>query len=91
MPRTYIKIEYFQYIEMKGSVTVDEFASKFGLKRDTAASWLSKWTGKGYLKPLPPKSRIRFAGEVGHPKGAGYSMGPKWWGELVYGASRDTS
>jgi len=89
MPRTYIKIEYFQFIELKGSVTIDEFAKKFGLRRAYAATWLSKWTGKGYLTLLPPKSRVRYAGKVGRPKGSGYRLGPKWWGELVYGASME--
>ncbi len=89
MPRTYIKVEYFQYIEMKGSVTIDEFMKKFGLKRPYAATWLSKWTGKGYLATLPSKKKIRYAGEVGRPKGGGYSMGPKWWGNMVYGAGLD--
>ena len=89
MPRTYIKIEYFQWIEMRGSVTIDEFAGKFGLKRPYAATWLSKWTGKGYLTPLPPRSKVRYAGEVGRPKSAGCRLGPKWWGELVYGTSME--
>lgn len=86
MPRTYIKVEYFQYIELVGSVTIDEFKDKFGLKRQYAATWLSKWAGRGYLARIPSKTRIRFAGEVGRPKCAGYSMGSKWWGELVHGS-----
>lgn len=88
MPRTYVKIEYFEFIELRGTVTIDEFAAKFSLPRAQAATWLSKWTGRGYLTWEPPKSKIRFGGDVGRPKGLGYSMGKKWWGELVYGASR---
>lgn len=87
MPRTYIKIEYFEFIEKKGSVTIDEFANKFWIKRNSAASWLSTWAGKGYLKSIPVKGRVRFAGDVGRPKVAGYTIGQKWWGDLVYGAS----
>ncbi len=87
MPRTNIKIEYFQFIELKGSVTIDEFKDKFGLKRDYAASWLSKWTGKGYLSILPRvKTRI-MAGEVGRPVHGGYRLGKKPWGDLVYGSA----
>ena len=87
MPRAYIKIEYFEFIELKGSVTIEEFAAKFGMPRNHAAIWLSKWKGKGYLAQEPPPKKIRFAGEVGRPKGGGYTMGPRWWGELVYGSS----
>ncbi len=89
MPRTYIKIEYFQYIEMKGSVTIDEFVKKFGLPRASAAVWLSKWSGRGYLTQGPRVNRFRFGGDVGRPKRGGYRVGPKWWGELVYGSSMD--
>ncbi len=89
MPRTYVKIEYFQYIELKGSVTIDQFVSKFGIKRAYAASWLSKWAGRGYLTQGPPKSKIRMAGEVGRPRGGGYRIGPKWWGEMIFGSSAE--
>ena len=84
MPRTYIKTEYFEWIEIKGSVTIDEFAVKFGISKQYAGIWLSRWAGKGYLTLLPPKSKMRLAGHIGRPKGAGYRLGPKWWGEKVY-------
>lgn len=90
MPRTYIRIEYFEFIEKMGSVTVDEFASKFGLARKSAAVWLSSWAGRGYLTQELPKSKMRMAGEMGRPKGGGYRIGPKWWGERVYGANRSS-
>ena len=86
IPRTYIKIEYFQFIEMRDSVTIDEFVGKFGIPRAHAAVWLSKWAGRGYLTQDPPKQKFRLAGERGRPKGGGYRIGPKWWGELVYGS-----
>ena len=88
MPKTYITIEYFEYIELKGSVTIDEFAAKFGLARKSAAVWLSNWAGRGYLTQDPPKRRIRMAGEIGRPKGGGYRVGPKWWGERIYRSSK---
>ena len=89
MPRTYITIEYFEYIELKGSVTVDELAAKFGLARTSAAVWLSNWAGRGYLTQSPPKSKLRIAGVMGRPRGGGYRIGPKWWGERVYGTSKE--
>ena len=91
IPRTYIKIEYFQYIELVGSVTIDEFAVKFRLPKNSAAVWLSKWTGRGYLTDNTPKSRRRIGGQLGRPKGGGYKIGPEWWGKLVYGADADFS
>ncbi len=91
MPRSYITIEYFEYIELKESVTIDEFAAKFGLARKSAAVWLSNWTRRGYLIHDPPKRKIRMSGEMGRPKGGGYRIGLKWWGETVYGASRGSA
>ncbi len=85
VPRTYIKVEYFQWIELRGSITIDEFAAKFGIPRKHAAVWLSKWAGKGYLTLLPRKQKFILAGERGRPKSGGYKLGPKWWGEMVYG------
>lgn len=86
MPRKYVTIEYFEYIEIKGSVTVDEFASKFGIPKEQAATWLAKWATKGYLvrEKLGPEKR------VGRRRGT-YRTGSKWWGRLVYGASREDS
>ena len=83
-----ITIEYFKYIEMREGVTIDEFVAKFGLPKKSAAVWLSKWAGWGYLTQDPPSSRIRMAGEIGRRAGGKYRTGPKWWGERVYGASR---
>lgn len=91
MPRTYIKIEYFQYIEMKSSVTVDEFAQKMCISRAYAASWLSKWAGKGYLTRDRDESGDRSSigrKRVG-PRTGRYRVGPKWWGELAYGANKE--
>ena len=85
MPRTYIKVEYFQYIQLMEVVTIDQFAKKFGIPRKHAAVWLSKWAGKGYLTQDPP---VRMAGYVrqGRPAGGGYRLGKKWWGDLVHGS-----
>ena len=89
MPRTYIKVEYFQWIELKGIVTIDEFAKKFGIPRAHAAVWLSGWAGRGYLTTLPRKKKFILAGERGRPPSGGYRLGPKWWGEKVYGTSME--
>lgn len=51
--KVYIKREGFEYIEMRspyGGVTIKEFANKFGIKEHSAATWLSHWKGKGFLK-----------------------------------------
>ena len=93
LPRTYVKAEYFQYIEQRGSVSVAEFALKFGLKKRSAATWLSNWVRRGYLKHVNSPDYlkpVRLAGELGRPEGSHgvYTMGEKWWGELIY--SRDT-
>lgn len=86
MPRTYIKIEYFQFIQARGSVTIDEFAKKFSLPRASAAVWLSKWAGRGYLKQEYTQERT---GSPGRPRGGGYTLGDKWWGDLVHGSELD--
>ena len=86
--RVYVKTEYFEYIEMKEGITIDEFVAKFGLPRKSAAVWLSNWAGRGYLTQDPPSTRTRLAGEVGRRAGGKYKVGPKWWGELVYGGNQ---
>ena len=42
MPR--VNIELFQYIELKGSVTVDDVVNKFGISKRSAATMLSRFT-----------------------------------------------
>ena len=90
MPNPRITREYFEYIELKGSVTVDEFVAKFGIPKRSAAVWLSNWAGRGYLTQNPPSKRVRMAGEVGRRPGGGYRCGPKWWGERMYGSSMES-
>lgn len=92
MPRTYIKIEYFEFIEKMGSVTVEEFAQRMWISRAYAASWLSKWARKDYLTLEPYQGSTRtIRKERGRPRGSlgRYRNGPKWWGELAYGANRE--
>lgn len=91
MPRNWITIEYFSYIELRGPVTAEEFAHKFGLPQSQAATWLSKWAGKGYLtrEKAVGRSRIVVGKKKPGAKVGEYRIGPRWWGALVYGASKD--
>jgi len=85
MAKVYIKREGFEFIEKHspaGGVTVDEFAKKFGIKKLSAASWLSKWTGANFLK---------------HTRGVGRNQGRYyidnsciWWGSKVFDSERGT-
>lgn len=94
MPRTYIKVEYFRYIEMKGSVTVTDLSGKFGFPRAQAAVWLSKWVAKGYLVYKPysgSSSRVTKRRGRGRPIGSRgrYHLSNKWWGDLIHGSGWD--
>lgn len=83
--KVYINREAFEYIEKRVSVTPEELAEKFGIKKASAASWLSKWASRGYLEfvsvPIGGKRR------VGRPKGC-YKIGSLWWGRLVFNSER---
>lgn len=89
MPR--MNYELFQFIEMRGSVTVDEVAKKFGMSKRSTATVLSRFTNyekdrikKHYLIYEQDTVRRRRAGRFG-PKNVSqgrYRIGPDWWGEL---------
>jgi len=90
--RVYINYEAFELIERRGSITPAELAKHFGTKVSSAASWLSKWTGKGYLKWEPgPKIPREHRRGCGRPLGSGgrYRIGKKWWGELAFDVDKD--
>jgi len=70
--QTRINLEAFQLISIQKSVTPDFLAGRLGIKRESAASWLSKWKTLGYLKA------VKVAG--GHKA---YSLGNKDWTELT--------
>lgn len=86
-----VNYELFQYIEKKGSVTVDDVAAKFGLSRRSAATMLSRFTNydkdgikKHYLIRVTHHKVRKRLGRYG-PKNAlrsWYKIGPDWWGEL---------
>ena len=96
MPVTYITREGFEYIEAiiertGHGVTAEEFAIKFGIKQNFAASWLSKWASKGYLKYVPTEYVRVKSGHPGRSKGSmgQYVMGDHEWAELVYTGNKN--
>jgi hypothetical protein len=81
MGRAQIRREGFELIEVRTSVTPDEFAEKFGISLDTARHWLSRWTSKGYLKYVKPEKGVILAVR-GRPSGGKYEIGPRQWIDL---------
>lgn len=87
----------FEYIEQHPEgVTPEMLADKFGITKQSAACWLSKWKTEGYLERadhIPEGKRARFSREVGAPKGArgGYVItnNCKWWGEKCFGGNSE--
>ena len=80
--RVHINQDAFRYIEKRKSagVTVDQLAKKLGIKKRSAATWLSKWAAEGYLK---------------HDQGKWKKPGIyyidntcKWWGEKAFDSER---
>lgn len=88
-----INEEAFRFIELKGAegVTAKELAEKLGLKERYAASWLSKWAKRGYLKHVPFSGHVPYTfkrpWQGGRPKGSAgrYVTGDKWWGDRGMG------
>jgi len=66
-------------------VTPDQLAEKLGIKRASAASWVSKWASRGYLEHVSEPRKGK--GRVGQPKGH-YKIGRLWWGRLVFDSER---
>lgn len=73
-----VHAEGFEYIEAMHSVTPEQFAEKFAIKLNTARSWLSRWTSKGYLEYVSPEG---YSGHKnrGRPSGGVYKIGKKAW------------
>lgn len=82
--------EAFRYIELMQAegVTAEQLAEKLGLRPSSAASWLSKWTSRGYLKHIKFKGHVPYTTlrhyRGGRPKGSTgkYTIGDRWWGDL---------
>ena len=85
-----INNEAFELIEQQKEegVTADYLAKKLGIPSRSAASWLSKWTRRGFLKYIPFKGneeRTEWRG-AGRPKGQGsYVLGSKEWSSYAHG------
>jgi len=85
--------EAFRYIELMGSigVTAKELAEKLGITPRSAASWLSQWAGKHYLKHIPFEGKVPYTTQRhwhgGRPPGSAgrYVVGDKWWGDRKMG------
>jgi len=80
--------EGFQLIEKRGSVTVGEFAKKFGIKKRSAATWLSKWTN--YYNEARGIVQHFLVHEKERGKQFGvYRTGPDWWGERYFDSAKE--
>lgn len=75
-------IQLFELIEKKGSVTADEVAAKFGIKRASAAVILSRWCSRGFLKLHRSERKV---GERYKPSSGSYSIGVLAWSDRFYG------
>ena len=82
--KVYVNREAFELIEQRGRITPMELAKALGLKKGSAATWLSRWASKGYLEYVPShehqsRKKKKPVGSYGY-----YKIGKKWWGELVF-------
>ena len=92
MPKVYTNYEAFELIEKLGSITAEELAKHIGVKKGTAANWLSRWAKKDYLEWRPGiKAARTHRRGVGRPGGSAgrYGIGKKWGGELAFGTNSD--
>ncbi len=87
----------FEYIEKHPEgVTPEMLADKLGIRKESAASWLSRWKSEGYLKRMdqePEGRRGRLSQEVGAPRGARgryvITNDCKWWGERFFDGNQE--
>ena len=73
MPSGHANLEGFKYIRDVGSVTPELFAWAMSIKLQSAKTWLSNWTTKGYLEYVQPE---RYTGHksVGRQPGGKYKI-----------------
>lgn len=87
----YLNSEAFTFIELskENGVTVQGLAAKIGIPRAQAATWLSIWTRRGFLKYVPPEGPKERTGwrSRGRPKGTmgRYMLGSKEWASYRHG------
>lgn len=85
---TRLNSEGFRYIEEKclwegPGVTAEEFARVFGIKKSSAATWLSKWTNYyNKQRDIVQHFLVHIPGRPGH-----YKTGPDWWAERWKGTT----
>lgn len=86
--KTYVNREAFELIEQRTHITPGELAKALGIKKHSAATWLSRWANRGYLEYVHSghvrHHKREHAGAYGYYK---VSM-KKWWGVLVYESER---
>jgi len=83
--KVYINREAFELIERRGTITPEELAKALGMKKHSAAVWLSRWAGKGYLEYIRDhEHHSRKKREPVGPYGYYKINMKKWWGELVF-------
>ena len=85
-----ISAEAFEFIELRKEegVTADILAKKLGLPPRQVATWLSKWTKRGFLQYIPLEGKVERTGwrGRGRPKGQGrYVLGKKEWASYAHG------
>ena len=88
--RTYINPDQFRYIEDCNGVTARQFAKAFGIHLQSARTWLSRWTGRGYLILYERGSRKKgnTKGEFVTTEGIYKTNPEKWWGYFAYDSER---
>lgn len=76
-----LNYEVFELIERRGGITVDELVKKLGIKKSSAATYLSKWTN--YMDTATGTRKHYLVHEGRH-----YRVGPDWWGERYFSSSK---
>jgi len=80
--------EGFELIEQRGSITVEEFAEVFGIKKRSAATWLSKWTNyENKARDIRQQFLVREPRSKGQ-KVSRYKIGHDWWGERYFSSAK---
>lgn len=74
----HVNRDAFKLVENRGitGITAEQLAKRLGIKKRSAATWLSRWAALGYMKH-------RSSGS--HAPGVYYmDTECKWWGEKVF-------
>lgn len=79
--------EGFELIEQRGSITVEEFAKVFGIKKRSAATWLSKWTNYEN-KARGVRQHFLVREPLKGSRAGRYKIGHDWWGERFFSSAK---